>query len=234
MSEKKLILVVDDEAKILEVVSAYLEKKGYSVMAVDGGYEALLLIEREDISLVILDLMLPDISGEEVCRRIRKISGIPVIMLTAKSQEEDLLYGLSIGADDYMTKPFSLKELYARVEAVLRRTSGTHVPSASRYSWNQEDLVVDFTSKEARKKGETVRLTPIEWRLLEVFVKYPQKVFTREELIAVAFDEDFDGYDRVIDTHIKNLRKKLETDSKNPIYIQTVHGVGYRFGGNHL
>lgn len=234
MSEKRIILVVDDEAKILEVVSAYLEKKGYSVMAVDGGYEALLLIERENISLVILDLMLPDISGEEVCRRIRKISGIPVIMLTAKSQEEDLLNGLSIGADDYMTKPFSLKELYARVEAVLRRTSGTHVPSASRYSWNQEDLVVDFTSKEARKKGETVRLTPIEWRLLEVFVKYPQKVFTREELIAVAFDEDFDGYDRVIDTHIKNLRKKLETDSKNPIYIQTVHGVGYRFGGNHL
>lgn len=234
MSGKKLILVVDDEAKILEVVSAYLEKKGYSVMAVDGGYKALLLIEREDISLVILDLMLPDISGEEVCRRIRKISGIPVIMLTAKSQEEDLLYGLSIGADDYVTKPFSLKELYARVEAVLRRTSGTPMPSASRYSWNQEDIVVDFTRKEAQKKGETVRLTPIEWRLLEVFVKYPQKVFTREELIAVAFDEDFDGYDRVIDTHIKNLRKKLETDSKNPIYIQTVHGVGYRFGGNHL
>lgn len=234
MSDGRVILVVDDEEKILEVIFSYLESKGYTVMTADNGRDALALIERESISLVILDLMLPDMSGEEVCKNIRKISGIPVIMLTAKTQEQDLLNGLSIGADDYMIKPFSLKELYARVEAVLRRTSGNLVPPASRYSWNQEDFIVDFTHKEARKMGETVSLTPIEWKLLSSFIKYPQKVFTREELIAIAFHEDFDGYDRVIDTHIKNLRKKIETDSKNPVYIQTVHGVGYRFGGEHL
>lgn len=234
MSDDRVILVVDDEVKILEVISSYLENKGYRVLTADNGQDALALTESGNIALVILDLMLPDMTGEEVCKRIRKSSAIPVIMLTAKTQEEDLLNGLSIGADDYMIKPFSLKELYARVEAVLRRTSGDLIPSASRYAWNQQDFVVDFTRKEAKKKGMTVSLTPIEWKLLAVFVRYPRKVFTREELISVAFDEDFDGYDRVIDTHIKNLRKKIETDSRNPVYIQTVHGVGYRFGGDSL
>lgn len=234
MSEDRVILVVDDEVKILEVISSYLESKGFSVLTADNGQEALALIGRRNLSLVILDLMLPDISGEEVCKRIRRTSGIPVIMLTAKTQEEDLLNGLSIGADDYMIKPFSLKELCARVEAVLRRTSSELIPSASRYSWNQEDFIVDFARKEAKKKGDIVSLTPIEWKILTAFVKYPRKVFTREELIEAVFDEDFDGYDRVIDTHVKNLRKKIETDSKNPVYIQTVHGIGYRFGGDYL
>lgn len=197
----------------------------------ETGREALQVFQRESISFVILDLMLPDFSGEEVCIRIRKESRVPVIMLTAKTMETDMLNGLDIGADDYITKPFSLKNLYARMQAVWRRTleaSGTCFQPCvleSRVSCDDQDR------KEVCKQEKPIAVTPIEWKLLNAFTRYPQKVFTREDLIELAFGLDFSGYDRVIDTHVKNLRKKLEDDPKQPVYICTVHGMGYKFGG---
>lgn len=231
MAEKRKLLVADDEEMIREAVASYLESQGYQVFRAENGEEALNILRREPISLVILDLMLPDLPGEEVCVRIRKQSRVPIIMLTAKNVEYDMIHGLDLGADDYITKPFSLKNLSARVQAVLRRSTEDLVPLARQFSWNQGDLVIDYDRKEVRKKGEPVALTAIEWKLLAAFTKYPQKIFTRENLIELVFGLDFSGYDRVIDTHIKNLRKKIEDDSKQPVYLCTVHGMGYKFGG---
>lgn len=231
MAEPKKILVVDDEPKIVEVVSSYLENKGYVVYPAFNGRQALEVFEKVRPCLVILDLMLPDMMGEEVCQCLRRISRVPIIMLTAKSAEEDLLNGLNLGADDYVTKPFSPRQLVARVEALLRRTVNEAVPLAGLISFNNDDLVVDSQKYEVRKNGKVVNLTPNEYKILVSLVKYPQKAFTREELVSVALGEDFDGYDRTIDTHIKNLRQKIETNPKNPRYILTVHGIGYRFGG---
>ncbi len=229
-----VVLVVDDEAMIREAVASYLEKQGFKVFPADTGKSALAIFERENIDFVILDLMLPDISGEEICMTLRKKSRVPIIMLTAKTQEEDVLCGLTIGADDYVTKPFSLKELYARMQAVIRRSSNSFMPLASKYSWNDNDLVVDFEHSEIYKNGELRSLTPIEWKILSALIKHPRKNFTRDELIELAFEPEFDGYDRVIDTHIKNLRKKIEDDPKNPVYVKTVHGIGYKFGGDKM
>lgn len=231
MAEKRKLLVADDEEMIREAVASYLESQGYQVFRAENGEEVLNILKREPISLVILDLMLPDLPGEEVCVRIRKQSRVPIIMLTAKNVEYDMIHGLDLGADDYITKPFSLKNLSARVQAVLRRSTEDLVPLARQFSWNQGDLVIDYDRKEVRKKGEPVALTAIEWKLLAAFTKYPQKIFTRENLIELVFGLDFSGYDRVIDTHIKNLRKKIEDDSKQPVYLCTVHGMGYKFGG---
>lgn len=231
MAEKRKLLVADDEEMIREAVASYLESQGYQVFRAENGEEALNILKREPISLVILDLMLPDLPGEEVCVRIRKQSRVPIIMLTAKNVEYDMIHGLDLGADDYITKPFSLKNLSARVQAVLRRSTEDLVPLARQFSWNQGDLVIDYDRKEVRKKGEPVALTAIEWKLLAAFTKYPQKIFTRENLIELVFGLDFSGYDRVIDTHIKNLWKKIEDDSKQPVYLCTVHGMGYKFGG---
>lgn len=225
------ILIVDDEKMIREAVCSFLEQKGYGIFAAETGQEALRIFAAERISFVILDLMLPDMSGEEVCACIRRQSRIPVLMLTAKTTEDDILNGLHIGADDYVTKPFSLKQLHARIEVILRRARDDLKPLAERFSWNEGDLKIDFGYGEVKKKGRSVALTPIEWKLLSAFVKYPKHIFSRDDLLSIAFGDDFDGYDRVIDTHIKNLRKKIEEDPKNPVYIQTVHGMGYRFGG---
>lgn len=232
MIPMKTILVVEDEQMVREAVCSYLERKGFRVLAAETGSEALTLFERETISFVVLDLMLPDVSGEEVCARLRKRSRVPILMLTAKTAEENLLHGLQIGADDYMTKPFSLKELHARIEVILRRVQDDLTPLVERFSWNNGDLCVDYTRQEVRKRGRTVNLTPNEWKLLAALTKYPQRVFTRDELISAAFGMDFDGYDRVIDTHIKNLRKKIEDDPKAPVYVRTVRGMGYQFGGD--
>jgi DNA-binding response OmpR family regulator len=227
----KKILVVDDEVKIVEVVRSYLENSGYSVAEAYNGKDALEKFEKTNPALVVLDLMLPDISGEEICTTIRKKSRIPIIMLTAKVEEEDILKGLNIGADDYVTKPFSPRQLVARVEAVLRRASDAPVPLSGMMSFNEDDLVIDTLKYEVKKRGNIVNLTPNEYKLLMTMVKYPDKAFTREELICMVLGEDFDGYDRTIDTHIKNIRQKIETDPKNPKYIMTIHGIGYRFGG---
>lgn len=229
--KSKNILVVDDEEKILEVVASLMESNGYRVFKAGDGKHAMEIFEMENISLVILDLMLPDISGEEICKRIRKSSRVPIIMLTAKVEENDLIGGLYIGADDYITKPFSLKELNARVEAILRRTSGDLVPLFIKNSFNNGDLTVDFEKNIIRKKQKEISLTPSELGILSALIKYPGKVFTREELIQLAMGEDFEGYDRAIDSHIKNLRHKIEDNPKQPVYIRTIHGKGYKFGG---
>lgn len=232
MSGIKSILVVDDEEKIVEVVKSYLENAGYTVLCAYNGAQALMLFERHSPALVVLDLMLPDLSGEEICRTIRKKSRVPIIMLTAKVEEMNVLEGLRIGADDYVTKPFSPRQLVARVEAVLRRVSAEAVPIASEFSFYNGELVIDNLRHEVRKNGEPVSLTPNEYKILMTMAKYPSKAFTRDELITFALSDEFAGYDRVIDTHIKNIRQKIEKDAKVPRYILTIHGVGYKFGGD--
>ena len=229
--EQMKVLVVDDETMIREAVSLYLEIKGFQVCGAENGLDALSVFAKENIGFVILDLMLPDLSGEEVCRRIREKSEVPVIMLTAKTMEADQLNGLRIGADDYVTKPFSLKLLHARMETILRRAGQKKRPRTEKLSWNHGELEMDFEKRVVIKNSEMIGLTPIEWRVFSALAKHPRKVYTREELIVEAFGPDFDGYDRVIDTHIKNLRKKIEKDPKNAAYIKTVHGIGYKFGG---
>lgn len=225
------VLIVDDEPMIREAVSSYLNKQGCLVFSADNGKDALAIFDREPITFVILDLMLPDMSGEEICAVMRKKSRVPIIILTAKAHEEDVLNGLQIGADDYMTKPFSLKELYARMTVILRRASDDLRPLAERFSWNDNDLRIDFEHDEVYKKGKLLSLTPSERKIMAALIKHPKKIFTRQELIELIFSPDFDGYDRVIDTHIKNLRKKVEDNPKKPVYVKTVHGMGYRFGG---
>jgi DNA-binding response OmpR family regulator len=232
MDNGKTILVADDEIKIADVVKSYLEKEGYNVACAYGGHEAVNMFDNLSPVLVVLDLMLPDMPGEDVCRAIRKKSRVPFIMLTAKAEEENILKGLGIGADDYVTKPFSPKQLVARVGAILRRTLNEAVPITDEYSFNDRELVIDNLRHEVHRNGERVALTPNEFKLLFTMVKYPTKTFTRDELISLAMGDDFEGFDRVIDTHIKNIRQKIEPDPKKPRYIITVHGVGYRFGGD--
>ena len=231
MKIEKKVLVVDDEVKILEVIKSFLESKGYIVFTAENGKEAFSILEKENIALVILDLMLPDLSGEDICMTLRQKSRVPIIMLTAKVEEESMLKGLGIGADDYITKPFSLKELNARLEVILRRSSDDLVPLYRKNSFHKGDLEVDFESHTIRKNKIEVNLTPNEFKILTALIKYPNKVFTREDLILNALGDEFEGFDRAVDSHIKNLRQKIETDSKNPVYILTIHGVGYKFGG---
>ena len=231
MMQKKTILVVDDEIKITEVIKSYLEAAGYTVLSAHNGTGALRLFEKYSPALIVLDLMLPDISGEDICRNIRRKSNVPIIMLTAKVDDADVISGLGIGADDYLTKPFSPKQLVARVEAVLRRTSAEPAALMSAFSFSDGTLVIDGLRHEVRKNGQMISLTPNEYNLLLTMAKYPSKAFTREELIRLALGDDYDGFDRVIDTHIKNIRQKIGDDSRTPHYILTLHGTGYRFGG---
>lgn len=231
MNLQKTILVVDDEPKITEIVKSYLEKSGYDVVCAYDGGSALSLFEMHAPVLIVLDLMLPGLSGEEVCKAIRKKSRVPIIMLTAKTGEESILEGLGIGADDYVLKPFSPRQLMARVGAILRRVTADAVPLSNVLVFHEGDLVIDGIRHEARKMGERVQLTPAEFNILFTMAKYPTKAFTREELITFALSDGYEGFDRVIDTHIKNIRQKIEDNTRNPIYIKTVHGVGYAFGG---
>ncbi|MDR1211097.1 MAG: response regulator transcription factor [Spirochaetaceae bacterium] len=222
-----LVLVVDDEAKIRELVSSYLKKNGYRVLAAGTGKEALALLEREPVSLLLLDLMLPDLSGEELCAKIRAVSELPVIMMTARADEESVINGLSIGADDYVTKPFSPRELMARTAAILRRSRmiSRNEPRGGRIlAW--EGLSANLDERRVSVNGGALALTPNEYNILMLLMSRPQKIFTRDEIIA-AVKDDYDGFDRTIDTHVKNLRQKLG----DPKYIHTVYGVGYRFGG---
>ncbi|MBQ8161575.1 MAG: response regulator transcription factor [Clostridia bacterium] len=230
MNEEKRagILVIDDEKMIRESVSAFLKKQGYTCHAASCGTEGLMLFQKGGIDCVLLDLMLPDMPGEEICRRIRALSDVPVIMLTAKNQEVDLLNGFSLGADDYVVKPFSLRELEARISAVLHRWQG-RAKAASYLRFG--DLTMDEHAHALKKRGVPVDLTQAEWNILQTLMRDTNRVFTRDELIEAAFGTAYDGFDRAIDTHIKNLRKKLEDDPKSPIYIQTVYGLGYRMGG---
>ncbi|MDK2807924.1 MAG: hypothetical protein PWP24_658, partial [Clostridiales bacterium] len=201
---QKNVLIVDDEPKILEVVTALFLSKGFCTFTAETGAEALQIAAAENIALIVLDLMLPDISGLEVCRRLRNTSRVPILMLTAKTEEEDLLVGLGSGADDYLTKPFSLKELYARAEAILRRAQIDLMPLTVRNSYRDGDFIVDFEKHVFKKAGQPITLTPNELKILAAMIKYPGKVFTRDELIAIALSDEFDGNDRAIDSHIKN------------------------------
>ncbi len=231
MSKTNSILIVEDEPKISEAVDAYLRKSGYKTFLAFDGKEALTIFENDKPDMVILDLMIPFLSGEEICKEIRKQSRIPIIMLTAKSSEDNKINGLNMGADDYITKPFSPRELVARVNSLFRRCNDGISPMFIEMSWNDGDLTVDFESYSVKKQGKPISLTPNEFKLFSALAKYPNKTFTRDELIAIAFGIDFDGYDRTIDSHIKNLRSKIEADSSNPKYILTIRGIGYRFGG---
>lgn len=231
MDEITKVLVVDDEPKIVEVVRSYLEKSGYEVHEAYNGRQALEMFEKIAPSLIILDLMLPDIFGEDVCKTIRRTSRVPIIMLTAKAEEENILNGLDIGADDYIAKPFSPKQLIARISALLRRVNPDILPQANILAYNNNELIINTLSHEVWKGEIKVNLTPNEYKILIALISHPKKVFTRDELIERVLGEEYDGYDRTIDTHIKNLRQKIENDSKNPTYILTVHGVGYKFGG---
>lgn len=227
----KRILVVEDEKKIMDVLESYLEKEGFFVFKSFSGKDALEAFKSNQPHLIILDLMLPDLSGEEVCKKIRKNSNCPIIMLTAKTQDENIIEGLNMGADDYMTKPFSPKQLIARVNALLRRTVDNKVPEREILEFNNDDLIIDNSQYQVIKSSINVNLTPNEYKILYTMAKHPKKTFTRGELITIALGDDFDGYDRTVDVHIKNLRQKIEEDPKEPKYILTVHGVGYRFGG---
>ncbi len=227
------VLIVDDEKMIRDAVSAYFTKMGCRTFEADDGKTALLTFERENIDFIFLDLMLPGMSGEEVCRQIRAKSGVPIVMLTAKTQEESILNGLGIGADDYVTKPFSVKQLYARMEAIMRRFSDKLGVSRNTLSF-EGGLVISIENSEALKNEAPISLTKSEWKILSSMAGHPKKVFTRDELLEIVFGEDADSLDRVIDTHIKNLRKKIEDDPRNPQYIITVHGLGYKFGGNRI
>lgn len=229
--KQKNILIVDDEQKILEVIASFLESQNYQVFQAENGAKAFEIFEKENISLIILDLMLPDLSGEEICKKIRRTSRVPIIMLTAKVEESDVLEGLEIGADDYITKPFSLKELIARVKAILRRTSEEPVPLFNKNSYNGGDLILDFGKDLVLKDQIPVNLTPTEFNILTTLIKFPGKVFTREELIEFALGSGFEGFDRAVDSHIKNLRQKIEDNPRSPKYVLTIHGKGYKFGG---
>ncbi|RWZ54641.1 response regulator transcription factor [Halobacillus fulvus] len=224
------ILIVDDEAKIRDVVASYLKKEGHEVIESDHGQGALKEMKRSSIDFVILDLMLPDISGEDVCRQIRTQYTTPVLMLTAKVGEKDLLNGLSIGADDYMVKPFSPRELVMRVHTIMRR-AGEGKLLADSLSFHQGELEIDQIGQRVMKHGIPLSLTPIEYRLLVTLAKHPGRTHSREGLVGSVIGVDFHGDERTIDQHIKNLRHKIEPDPSAPTYIKTVYGTGYKFSG---
>jgi DNA-binding response OmpR family regulator len=221
------ILVVDDDAKTVALVRLYLEHAGYDVVTAADGRRALALARAgPPPALIVLDVMLPHIDGREVCRALRAESDVPIIMLTARTDEEDRLESLDQGADDYVVKPFSPRELTARVRAVLRRSpAGAEGGPPIR----MPGLLIDPARHEVRARGRAVELTPRELRLLTALARSPGRAFTREELVARAFGPDFEGLDRTIDAHVMNLRKKIEADPASPEWIQTVFGVGYRF-----
>jgi two-component system alkaline phosphatase synthesis response regulator PhoP len=225
------ILVVDDEPQIIEVVQDYLKQAGYRVLAARDGQTALTLARHERPDLVVLDLMLPGgIDGLEVCRRLRRdpvLADVPIIMLTARIAEADRLIGLELGADDYVTKPFSPREVVARVRAVLRRARGHAEPSGI---VRIGEMAVDLANRSVTVAGEPVSLTPTEFDLLAVLARNPGRPFTRAQLLDLVYDVAYAGYDRAIDSHVKNLRRKIEPDPREPCYVLTVYGVGYKLG----
>jgi len=220
----KRVLVVDDDVKTVELVKLYLNRDGYRVLTAYDGTEALRLAREGHPDLIVLDLMLPGIDGLEICRTLRGESNVPIIMLTARTTEEDRLTGLDLGADDYVPKPFSPKELAARVRAVLRRLPGERGPDEIKYG----ELAVNFLRHEASLAGRPLNLTTVEFKLLGVLAKEPGRVFSRAQLIDEALGYAFEGFDRTIDVHILNLRRKLEPDPSHPKYLKTVYGAGYK------
>lgn len=220
------ILVVDDEQKIIQITSDYLEAAGYAVLAADNGISALRVVDESQPDLVILDLGLPGMNGLDVCRELRKKSDLPIIILTARGEESDKIVGLELGADDYITKPFSPKELVARVRAVLRRMEKSTIDEEifrvdkARFDVLKMRLTIDDTA---------IELTPTEFELLMTLARQPGRIFTRSQLLDAIHGVAFDSYERAIDAHIKNIRRKIEPDPRQPKYVLTVYGVGYKF-----
>ena len=228
MSENRKIVVIDDESSVQEVVRAYLEKDGYQVFVAGNGADGLALAERVGPALIVLDLMLPDISGEEICEDVRSRSDVPILMLTAKASADERVAGLLSGADDYLVKPFSPRELVARVRAVLRRTQGIESPLVAKLGFDGGRLEIDTVQHLVRRAGAAVDLTPTEFRLLTTLARSPGRAYSRFELVDRVLGHDFDGDERTIDVHVKNLRKKIEPDAAHPRYVETVTGIGYR------
>lgn len=227
VSEPRRILFVEDEKTIRDAVSAYLEREGYWVTAAADGQDALEQFSKHRFDLIVLDLMLPKVSGEQVCRVIRDASDVPIIMLTAKGELEDRVRGLELGADDYLVKPFSPRELVARVRALMRRAKVTEEPQRDRLAFGP--LEIDVAGHKAFLDDRELDLTASEFKLLLTLSRYPGRVYSRMELVEKVLGYDFEGYERTIDSHVKNLRAKLDDDPKDPTFIYTVHGVGYRF-----
>ena len=221
----KKILVVDDEPQIVKVVKAYLEKAGFAVVSAADGSAALAVFQHEKPDLVILDLNLPGLDGMEVCRTIRRSSEIPVMMLTARVEETDKLIGLELGADDYVIKPFSPREVVARVRTILRRTAGAPFQSET---IRVGDLQIDLDLHTVTLGKRSIELTPTEFGILVVLARQPRRVFSRLQIMEQAQGDAFEGYERTIDAHIKNIRIKLETNPRKPTHIQTVFGLGYK------
>ncbi|MDR2808796.1 MAG: response regulator transcription factor [Spirochaetaceae bacterium] len=230
LNERQKVLVVDDEVKILNLLKSYLEINGYTAFCAKSGKEGMELFEENsgpELSLILLDLMLPDFSGEEFCKRVRQKSDIPIIMITAKVDEESIISGLNIGADDYVCKPFSPRQLMARVHAALRRSGGKE-KSGGLLSY--DDLVVDTERRIVSRNGENIALTRDEYKILTLLMAQQAKIFTRDEILDAIKGDDYEGFDRSVDSHIKRLRAKIGDDPKSPRYLLTVYGMGYRFG----
>lgn len=220
------VLVVDDEPQLVKVLRGYLEQSGFRVVTATDGPGALAQFRRERPDLVLLDLNLPGLDGIDVTRRLRALSNVPLIMVTARVEETDRLIGLELGADDYVTKPFSPREVVARVRAVLRRAEAA--PAAPQVI-RAADLVIDRTRHSVTRGAEAIELTPTEFNLLAVLAREPGRAFSRLQLLEAAQGDAFEGYERTVDAHIKNLRAKIERNPRQPVYIETVFGVGYRF-----
>ena len=226
-SDDKKILLVEDEKAIRDAVAAYLERENYIVRGVGDGQSAVEEFEKHSFDLVILDLMLPKLSGERVCRAIRETSNVPIIMLTAKGEVEDRIIGLELGADDYLVKPFSPRELVARSRALLRRVHADSEPQREVLEFGE--LTIDVSGHKVLVSGEEIDLTASEFKLLTTLSRYPGRVYSRMELVEKVLGYDFEGYERTIDSHVKNLRAKIGDNPRNPKWLHTVHGVGYRF-----
>ncbi|MCL6570827.1 MAG: response regulator transcription factor [Bacillus sp. (in: Bacteria)] len=225
------ILLIEDEESVSGVLKAYLEKEGYQVYCAKTGIDGMGIFKRVNIKLVILDLMLPDISGEEVCKIIRQTSDVHIFMLTAKGSLNDRIEGLHIGADEYLIKPFSPRELIAKVNALFRRITSSF-PSSNVIFYDGY-LMIDRDKRSVRVNDEAIPFTPNEFDIISTLAASKGKVLSREQLIDKIFGVDFSGYDRTIDVHIKNIRKKIEEDTKNPKYVVTVMKAGYKFGGGN-
>ncbi len=227
MTTTQRVLLVEDEKAIRDAVAAYLEREGFWVSCAADGAEAMEVADKQRFDLVVLDLNLPKVSGEAVCRHLRDSSDVPIIMLTAKGSEEERVAGLEIGADDYLVKPFSPRELVARVRALLRRAHASTEPQRTRMTFGKLD--VDLSGHKVFLDGEETELTASEYKLLVTLARYPGRVYSRMELVEKVLGYDFEGYERAIDSHVKNLRAKLHDDPRDPTFIHTVFGIGYRF-----
>jgi DNA-binding response OmpR family regulator len=228
---QRTILVIDDDKKTVDLIRLYLQRERYRVVEAYNGQDGLALARETEPTLVVLDWMLPVLDGLDVCRILRAESMVPIIMLTARAAEEDKLRGLDLGADDYLTKPFSPRELVARVRVILRRMhqhEETVLPPLQ-----LGELRVDFVAHEAWSGGESIRLTPKEFKLLETFAREPGRAFSRTDLLNLVFGPSYDGFERTVDVHMMNLRKKIEPHPEQPRYLETVYGVGYKLRRDH-